>query len=238
MKPEPVGPLANRLLASLGRGDFNNLSPSLRDVSLAQGTLLHEAGDEIEHIYFPHTGMISLLAVMNDGKAIETATVGREGAVGVMAGLGLHAALDRAVVQLPMVASRVRAAPFRKAMQASQALRDLMIASNQVLLAQVQATAACNALHGVEERLCRWVLQTRDRTETDVIRLTQEFLSEMLGVRRSSVGEVARRLQRAKLIRYSRGAIEILNRKALEGASCECYATILKRSAGIFGQNK
>lgn len=235
MKLETIGPLANRLLASLSGGDFNRLSSSLRNVSLVQGTLLHEAGDEVEHIYFPHTGMISLLAVMNDGKAIETATVGREGAVGAMAGLGLHAALERAVVQLPLVASKIRAASFRKAVQGSTPLRDLVIASNQVLLAQVQATAACNALHEVEERLCRWILQTRDRNESDVIRLTQEFLSQMLGVRRSSVSEVARRLQKARLIRYSRGTVEIINRKALEAGSCECYGTILRRTAGIFG---
>lgn len=234
MRSTTSGPLANRLLASLGRGDFGRLSASLSDVSLAQGTLLYDAGDEVEHVYFPQAGMISLLAVMNDGKAVETATIGREGAVGAMAGFGPYLALDRAVVQLPIRASKIRAPAFRKALQASAALREVVIASNQMLLAQVQATAACNALHGVEKRLCRWILQTRDRSETETIRLTQEFLSEMLGVRRSSVGEVARRLQRAGLIRYSRGTIEIVNRKALKAAACECYENIRRRSSEIF----
>ncbi len=233
MKTDTTGPLANRLLASLTRNEFERLAPSLGTVTLEQGELLHDPGDEVEFVYFPQSGMVSLLAVMNDGKAIETATVGQEGAVGAMAGLGLHAALDRAVVQLPLVASRIGAVAFRKAVQTGTALRDMIVASNQALLAQVQATAACNALHDVDKRLCRWILQTRDRSETDVIRLTQEFLSEMLGVSRNTVGEVARRLQDSGVISYSRGIIEILNRKALEKASCECYGIIVKRTAGI-----
>jgi len=233
MSQKILGPLANRLLASLNRADFRRLEPSLRDVSLPQGTLLHDPGDEVERILFPQSGMISLLALMNDGKAIETATVGREGVVGAMAGLGLHIALERAVVQLPIVASQIAAAPFRKAVHSSNTLRDLVIANNQVLHAQVQATAACNALHDVGARLCRWILQTHDRNGGDVIPLTQEFLSQMLGVRRSSVGEVARKLQAAGLIRYSRGVVEILDRHRLEAASCECYQTILTRTAQI-----
>jgi CRP-like cAMP-binding protein len=229
------GPLANRLIASLSRSDFNRLSPALSTVSLGQGTLLYDVGDEVEHAYFPQTGMVSLLSVMDDGKAIETATVGREGVVGAMAGLDFHTALDRAVVQLPLTALKIRAAAFRKAVQASTPLRDLVIASNQALLAQAQATAACNALHAVEQRLCRWILHARDRNNGDVVRLTQEFLSEMLGVRRSSVGDVARKLQDARLIRYSRGTITIVDRKALEAASCECYRAILRRTSRIFG---
>ena len=161
--------------------------------------------------------MISLLAVLKDGKAIETATVGREGVVRAMAGLGLHAALARAVVQVPIVGSRIAAAPFRKAVQQSDELRDLIVKYNQVLFAQVQTTAACNALHPIEARLSRWILQTRDRTDTDRVPLTQEFLSEMLGVRRTSVSEVAHKLQDGGLIRYRRlGMIEIRDRPGLE----------------------
>jgi len=228
------GPLGNLVLASLHRADFARLEPSLRQVSLAQGVVLHEPGDELERVTFPQAGMISLLAVMNDGKAIETATVGHEGVVGVMAGLGLHTTLERAVVQLPLLAWQISAAAFRKAVHASLPLRNMVIAQDQVLHAQVQATAACNALHGVDARLSRWILQSHDRNgNADVIPLTQEFLSEMLGVRRSSVGEVARKLQAQGLLRYSRGSIEIVDRPGLEAAACECYANIVETTARI-----
>ena len=219
-------PSLNRLLALLPHADIERLSPLLTVVSLDVGEVLNVPGDEPERIYFPHTGMISLLAVMADGKAVETATVGREGVVGAMAGLGLHITLTRAVVQTPLVTSRIAAAPFRQAVQASPGLRDMIVRYNDVLLGQVQVTAACNALHPLPKRLARWILQTRDRIDTDIVPLTQELLSEMLGVRRSSVSEIARRLQTTGLIRYSRGSIEIVNREALEAAACECYRLI------------
>ncbi len=193
--------------------------------------MLNEPGDEPDRVWFPHTGMVSLLAVMSDGKAVETATVGREGVVGAMAGLGQHIPLTRGVVQVRLVASRAAAAPFRRAVQASPLLREMIVRYNDLLLGQVQVTAACNALHPIQKRLARWILQTRDRIDSDIVPLTQELLSEMLGVRRSSVSEIAGRLQATGLIRYSRGAIEILNRRALEAASCECYAVIRDQSS-------
>jgi CRP-like cAMP-binding protein len=224
------GPQSNRLLASLSAEDAGRLMPALKVVSFDQGHVLSQPGDEIDYIYFPLSGMISLLAVMKDGKAIETATVGREGVVGAVAGLGLHTTLTRAVVQTPLLASTVAADAFRKAVQASQALRDLVVRYNEVLLGQVQVTAACNALHPIHARLARWILQTKDRVDGDVVPLTQELLSEMLGVRRSSVSEVAHKLQSAGLIRYSRGSIEIIQRRALEAAACECYQTIREQT--------
>jgi CRP-like cAMP-binding protein len=220
----------NRLLALLSRADASRLTPSLSVGSFEQGRVLAEPGDETEHIYFPHTGMISLLAVMQDGKAVETATVGSEGVVGAMAGFGLHIALTRAVVQTPLIASHIAAVRFRKLVQASDALRNLVMRANEMLLGQVQMTAACNALHPIQARLARWILQSRDRVDDDLIPLTQELLSEMLGVRRSSVSEVASALQAAGFIRYSRGSIEILDRKALQGAACECYETIRRQT--------
>ena len=176
----------------------------------------------------------SLLAVMSDGKAVETTRQsGSEGVVGAMASLGQHIPLTRGVVQVRLVASRGRAPHplFRRAVQASPLLRDMIVRYNDLLLGQVQVTAACNALHPIQKRLARWILQTRDRIDTDIVPLTQELLSEMLGVRRSSVSEIAGRLQATGLIRYSRGAIEILNRRALEAASCECYAVIRDQSS-------
>jgi CRP-like cAMP-binding protein len=224
-------PSANRLLGMLSVADFERLVPAMTTVSLEAGLVLNQPGEEPECIYFPHTGMISLLAVMTDGKAVETATVGREGVVGAMAGLGVHLPLTRSVVQVPLVSSRIASAPFRRAVQTSAALRDMIVSYNDVLLGQVQITAACNALHPIQKRLARWILQTRDRIDTDTVPLTQELISEMLGVRRSSVSEIAKRLQIAGLIRYRRGSIEIVDRTALEAASCECYGLVSGKSA-------
>jgi CRP-like cAMP-binding protein len=224
---------ANALLASLSHADASRLAPSLQIVSCQAGLVLGNPGDEVENIFFPHTGMISLLAVMRDGTAIETATVGREGAAGVMAGLGLHVTLARVVVQTPLVASRIAAPQFRRAVEASTALRDMIVRYNEVLLAQVQMTAACNALHTLEQRLARWILQTRDRLDHEAIPLTQELLSEMLGVRRSSVSEIASKLQAANLVTYSRGTIAIVDRAALERTACECYDAIKLKTARV-----
>ena len=177
--------------------------------------------------------MLSLLAVMRDGKAIETATVGREGVVGGMAGLGLYRSLVRIVVQLPMTASRIAASQFRKAAVASEALRNLCINYNEVLLTQARITAACNALHPVEARFCRWLLQSADRAAGDTVALTQELLAEMLGVRRTSVTEVAGKMQSEGVITYSRGVIKIVDRAALERLSCECYHTLVEHEATL-----
>jgi len=149
--------------------------------------------------------------------------------VGAMAGLGLHTTLTRSVVQTPLVASQITAARFHKAVESSRELRDVIVRYNDALLGQVQITAACNALHPIQARLARWILQTKDRIDGDIIPLTQQLLAEMLGVRRSSVSEVAAVLQSAGLIRYSRGAIEITNRAGLEEAACECYQTISRQ---------
>jgi CRP-like cAMP-binding protein len=192
-------------------------------VELSQGIVLFEPGDEVDQIYFPLSGMVSLVIVMQDGKAIETATVGREGVVGAMAGLGLHVARIRAIAQLPGLVCRISAPQLRRAAEASKPITDLCIRYNEVLLEQARVTAACNALHPVEARLCRWLLQSRDRAESDTILLTQEFLSEMLGVRRTSVTEVARNIQARGAISYSRGVIKILNLKILKELSCECF---------------
>ena len=224
-------PLDNRLLAALPRHQFDLLVPNLTTVSLQQGEVLAEPGDEFDQVYFPESGMLSLLAVLRDGKAIETATVGREGVVGAMAGLGLYKSLVRVVVQLPMMVSKIPASQFRKAAAQSEAIRNVCIHYNEVLLSQARVTAACNALHVVEARFCRWLLQSADRAESDTVALTQEFLAEMLGVRRTSVTEVASKMQAAGAINYSRGQITILKRSALEKMSCECYQTLVDQSA-------
>src|SRR5882724_7080473 len=229
----PGLPLDNKLLASLPRDHFDRLFPHLTPVQLVQGLVLFEAGDEVDQVYFPHNGMLSLLAVLRDGKAIETATVGREGVVGAMAGLGLYKSLVRVVVQMPLACSKIAATHFRTAAATSDPIRNLCIHYNEVLLSQARVTAACNALHSIEARFCRWLLQCADRAASDTVPLTQEFLAEMLGVRRTSVTEVASKVQAAGAITYSRGVIKILDRPALLRMSCECYETLLDQSAAL-----
>jgi CRP-like cAMP-binding protein len=224
-------PLDNKLLAALPRDHFDRLAPYLTTVSLPQGLVLYEAGDEVDQVYFPHYGMLSLLAVLRDGKAIETATVGREGVVGAMAGLGLYKSLVRVVVQMPLALSKIAATHFRTVAGSSDVIRNLCVRYNEVLLSQARVTAACNALHPIEARFCRWLLQSADRSGSDIVPLTQEFLAEMLGVRRTSVTEVASKVQNAGVITYSRGVIKILDRPALARMSCECYETLLDQSA-------
>ena len=155
--------------------------------------------------------------------------MGREGSVGSLAGLGPRRSHTRAVVQVAGAASRIAAARFCKAAGESQAIRDTIVRYGEMLLIQVQQTAACNALHDVEERLSRWLLQARDRVDENTIRLTHEFLSQMLGVRRPTVTVVARTLQEAGLIRYHRGHIEIVDRRGLEARACECYSVIRRQ---------
>ena len=224
----------NRLLGALPPPDLALLSPHLKDVNFEQGAVLLEAGNVIEQVYFPQNGMISLLAVMRDGSGIETATIGREGAVGVMAGFGSRSSAGRAVMQIAGDVSQIAAAKFRTAIETSAALRDLVVRYNDVQMALVQQTAGCNALHHVEKRFCRWLLQTRDRCESDEIPLTQEFLAEMLGVQRTSVTPIARNLQAAGLIKYRRGRIEIIDRAGLESKSCECYESVRLKNEETF----
>ena len=221
----------NRLLSALPSGQLNLLLPHLTTVTVPQGLVLQESGEEVDHVLFPHDGMLSLLMVMREGKAIETATVGREGVVGAMAGLGLYRSVVRVMVQLPMTMSKISAPQFRKAVTGNDALRNLCLQYNEVLLTQARVTAACNALHPVEARFCRWLLQSADRAGSDIVPLTQELLAEMLGVRRTSVTEVAGRMQSEGLISYSRGVIKVLDRGGLERRSCECYQTLLDQSA-------
>ena len=220
----------NRLLAALRPSDLSLLQPHLKEIVLKQGTLLQEQEDRVERAYFPLSGMISLLAVMGDGQAIETATVGREGTVGAMSGLGPWHAASRAVVTAPGTALVIATSRLQEAVRQSEHLRNVILHYKETLLAQVQQTAGCNALHHAEERLARWLLQTRDRVDSDRIPLTQEFLSQMLGVRRTTVTVLATVLQREGLIRYHRGYVEIINRNGLEQAACECYGIIRQRT--------
>jgi len=214
------------LLAALPPADLALLIPDLRPIGLTQGIVLHEQGEAIDEVYFPNDGIVSLLAVMRQGNAIELAVIGFEGAVGALSGLGPRHSHTRAVVQVSGHGQRIPAARFRKAAEQSEAIRNIIVRHGEMLLIQVQQTAACNALHPVEARLCRWLLQAHDRLESNLIQLTHEFLSQMLGVRRTTVTVVANSLQLAGLIRYRRGQIELIDRDGLEARACECYQAI------------
>src|SRR5262245_30359896 len=216
----------NRFLATLPPHDFSLLAPHLRTLALERGVMLHDVGEQIEHVYFAHTGMVSLVAVTQSGATVDTATIGRAGIIGASAGLGARTTMARAVVQRPGTAAWLSAYNFHAADSQSHAVRDLTVRYNDLLLTQVQQSVACNALHALEARLCRWLLQTHDCTDSNIIPLTQEFLGQMLGVRRTTVTIAARLLQGAGLIRYRRGHIQILDRPALEEITCECYAAV------------
>jgi CRP-like cAMP-binding protein len=224
----------NRFLRTLPPHAFALLAPHLRTIALERGVMLHDVGEEVEHVYFPHTGMVSLVAVMQSGATVETATIGRSGAIGASAGLGATSTIARAIVQLSGTAAWISAAQFRAAANQSEPLRALIVRYNDLLLAQVQQSVACNALHALEARLCRWLLQTRDCIDGDTMQVTQDFLGQMLGVRRTTVTNAARMLQGAGLIRYRRGHIQIVNRPALQEIACECYAVVKHNSDRTF----
>jgi CRP-like cAMP-binding protein len=227
-------PRANRLLMSLDQADFGLLAPHLPVVSLTQGQVLQEQEARVEQVYFPLSGMVSLISVMAGGEVVDTATVGREGAIGAFGGLGPWNAFTRAVVRLPGAAAVISVSNFQAAVGQSERIRNLILRYKEALLAQVQQTVACNAMHPLEARLARWLLQTLDRADDPNLPLTHEFIYEMLAVRRSTVTVVAGELQQRGLIRYYRGRIEIIDRLKLEEAACECYRTIRRRTEAVF----
>src|SRR5262245_60009205 len=229
-----VNPQANRFLAALPAHDFAPLAPHLRPVPLEHGATLHEAGEDIEQVYFPQSAMVSLVVVMRNGATVETATVGRGGAVGTSAGLGSRCAFGRAVVQLPGLAASIPVSTFHAIVNEHPALRSLVVRYNDLLISQIQQSVACNALHGLEARLCRWLLQTHDCVDGDVVPLTQEFLGQMLGVRRTTVTIAARLLQVSGMINYRRGHIRIVDRAAIEQLACECYAVVRRGADKVF----
>jgi len=216
----------NRLLASLPAADFELLRPHLKPFEMVQGDLLFDAGDTVNWVYFPHSGVISLVVGLGDGQMIEAAMVGRDGVVGGSAALDGKVALNRGIVQIEGAASILDVTILRKAAEQSANFRAALIRHEQALFAQAQQSAACNASHTVEARLSRWLLRSRELAGDNALGLTQEFVAQMLGVRRTSVSLVANTLQNAGLIRYSRGRIQITDLDGLRAASCECYGRV------------
>jgi CRP-like cAMP-binding protein len=216
----------NQLLASLSAEDQGLIAPHLVQIDLERGRLLYDPGDRIDAVYFPHDGVISLMTLMENGAAIESATIGCEGALGLMAAVAPRQSLSRAIVQTPTRAARIRADLLHDAWEKSPRIRNLVDRHNEALYGHAIQSVACNALHSVEARFCRWLLTCHDRISTDTVALTQEFLADMLGVQRTTVTAVARTLQDKGAIRYRRGVVDIIDRSILEQLACECYGVI------------
>lgn len=223
---EPGATFGNGLLSALPREEYERLAPHLELIRLTPGKILYSAGDIVRHAYFLKGGMASLLSTTEDGRTIEVGMIGSEGMTGVPIILRSSVAPYQVMVQLAGNALRIGGGALREEFNRGGKLQDLLLRYTHSLLIQVAQSAACNRFHTVEERLCRWLLVSRDRVQTDTLQLTQEFLSQMLGVPRTSVTMIAGALQKEGLIRYSRGRITILDRKGLEAASCECYRRV------------
>jgi CRP-like cAMP-binding protein len=222
----PLTAVQNRLIDSLPAEDMGLIGAQLTLIDLERGRLLYDPGDRIDTIYFPHDGVISLMTLMENGAAIESATIGREGALGLMAAVAPRQSLSRAIVQTPTRAVRISAGHLHEAWKKSPRIRDMVDRHTEALFGHAIQSVACNALHSVEARFCRWLLTCHDRISTDTVALTQEFLADMLGVQRTTVTAVARALQEKGAIRYRRGVVDIIDRTVLEQLACECYGVI------------
>jgi CRP-like cAMP-binding protein len=220
---------SNRLLGAFEPASRKRIDPHLEPITLKLGALVCEAGGQLEHAYFPQGAVLSLLTVLENGSAIETANIGREGAFGLFAAMYSRASFNRCLVQLEGDLVRCPIQVLQAEFQRSEHVRDLLVSYSETLLSQVQQTVACNAMHTTEEKMCRWLLMMHDRAEGEVLSYTHEFLSHMLGANRKSVTLAAQSMQTAGLISYRRGKIQILDRARLEKASCECYAIVSER---------
>ena len=226
---------ANLLLASLSAGDAAAIQPYLKSIHLEHKTILYEAGDPIKSVYFPTSAIVSLVVSLSTGETIEAAMVGKDGVVGASSALDGKISLSRAIVQLDGEGLVCDVDVLKGAALQSNTLLAKLIRHEQTVYAQAQQSTACMATHDVEARLCRWLLRARDLSGSDTLLFTQEFLAEMLGVRRTSVTTVAHTLQRAGMIKYARGKIQILDVAAMQETACECYATVNSHYQALLG---
>ena len=224
------GVTVNRLLATLPKKEYERMLPDLKRVPLDFGEVLYEPGDIIKYVYFPNDSIVSLLSAQSERSTLEVGMVGNEGMAGLPIFMGVNVSRTRALVQGSGSAMRLTSATMRHEANRLGALHRLLHRYTHSLLTQVSQSVACNRFHSVDARLARWLLMTSDRLGMEEFQLTQEFMSNMLGVRREGVNRAAGALQSDKLIRYSRGVITILNRRGLEANSCECYAIIKSES--------
>jgi CRP-like cAMP-binding protein len=227
----------NQFLSALNPSDLALLQARLRDVELTAGEYLHRANEAIAHVYFPRSGLVTLTVALESGVSVETALVGREGVIGAQAGFGIPFGLCDARVQVPGRALRISATEFHRAMERSASMRTLAFQHSALLLGQSQQSAACNAAHSVEARMCRWLLEIVDRADATRIPLTQQTLAQMLGVRRTTVTLIAGNLQSSGALKCRRGYVHVLNRAAIAEKACECYHAVRNLSGRVLGDH-
>jgi CRP-like cAMP-binding protein len=221
----------NRLLLALPARNLKRLMPELEHIRCQREQVLMDADSSLDHVFFPDSGVVSVLAVYADGHVIEMATVGREGCTGVQVVLGAKNSSAQLLVQIPGSAAKMSRVAFRRTMESMPSFRGLMYAYVQAFLEQVMVSVACNGAHSLTERLARWLLMMRDRTDDDALPITQDLLAEMLGVQRPTITNAARELERAGSIERGRRQVTILDRQRLMKASCECYQLVRTRVA-------
>jgi CRP-like cAMP-binding protein len=222
-------PSKNRLLAAFESESRARVDPYLESAEYKVGDVVCEAGGFLNHAYFPDGAVLSLLTVLENGTAIETANIGREGAFGLFAAMSSHTSFNRSLVQLRGSLLRVPIKILQLEFERSAHIRNLFIGYSETLLAQIQQTVACNSMHTIRNRICRWLLVMHDRADGEILTYTHEFLADVLGTTRTSVTLAARALQSEGLIIYRRGNMQVLDRSGLEKASCECYAIVKQR---------
>jgi CRP-like cAMP-binding protein len=221
----------NRLLLALSPSNLKRLMPQLEHVRCQSNEILMDADSSLDHVYFPDSGVISIVAVYADGTEIEMATIGREGCTGLQAVFGTRTSSVRLLIQIPGSAAKMPRRAFTRALDSMPSFRSLMFAYVEAFIEQVLVSVACNGAHSLKQRLARWLLMMRDRTDDDTLPITQNLLAEMLGVQRPSITNVIRLLERAGSIECGRGQVTILDRPRLMQASCECYRLVRERIA-------
>jgi len=216
----------NRILAMLPAGEAESLAAIMGHGEVRSGTILQEAGEPVERVYFPQSGVVSLQVMTQNGNSIETGVVGNDGAVGPSRGFGKRPSFTRAVVHVGGYFPFIPGDALAQALEKNASLRDVLLGYGDFLTMQAQQLAACNACHGTEARFARWLLQRSDQLESENIPATQDFIAQIFGVRRTTITVVAHEMQTAGVIRYRRGAVQIADRGRLERLACECYGTI------------
>jgi CRP-like cAMP-binding protein len=220
----------NYLLAAMPRELYDKLAPNLKRVSLQRGDMLHYPGDTIEDLYFPIDCALSITMTMNDGRTAETGIVGKREAIGVNAFMGGSETTQTTyIVQVAGTAFKIDARPMLEEFNCNKDLRDVLLPYTQALIAQISQTTACNRLHTLEQRLARWLLEVQDRVESNELRLTQEFIADMLGVRRAGVTQAAQKLQDSGLIRYTRGHVDILDLQRTRSGCVRVFQSCQRR---------
>src|SRR5471032_648236 len=221
----------NRLLLALPVRNLKRIMPELEHIHCQYGQVLMDADSSLDHVYFPDSGVVSVVAVYADGSVIEMATIGREGCTGMQAFFGAKTSSVRLLVQIPGSAAKMSRGAFARAMESMPSFRNLMSAYVQAFQEQVMVSVACNGAHSLKQRLARWLLMMRDRSDDDTLPITQNLLAEMLGVKRPTITNAARELERAGLIERGRQQVTMLDRQGLTKASCECYQLVRTRVA-------